>query len=57
MQCKNCHGSGVVREYDPQCVEPVLGECYKCNGTGEVCDLCHRPIDECQCVEDYEEEP
>lgn len=54
MICESCDGEG---ERFNEEANDFVG-CTDCNGTGERCDHCRRPVDECDglCDDSYDEE-
>jgi hypothetical protein len=45
MKCDDCDGTGKGGGEDGK-------PCFRCDGTGELCDVCGEAMDACLCEED-----
>lgn len=59
MDCQNCNGTGTVLrkafKQDGISYPETTVNCFVCNGTGEMCDVCGESIDVCDGIHDDDE--
>lgn len=62
--CENCGGTGKVQvpapvppgAKKPKKPQTVTANCFNCNGTGEICDICGEAINVCDGIHDDDED-